>query len=444
MNTVDTLLTELHAVPRDAETLALVARSAPVLYFDAREPFLPLAAGYSIFTEDGPSPSFKRLIELRPEEKPPAAMAIEYAIWWDWDIHHLYELEHVWVYLDAANQPVRVEGSWHGKCYEHPLRLEGGRAVLLSEPGKHAFAPDPSWFHERLRDFQRPDTRSVSAQAGVLVNDLFTGQIRQRVFDRVLARSYLTQQAFDPDWRFTQRFQFAPDALVPWPVLAAWIPRRVTGILEHLEANTPPSAYRALRLVSGEGTTTGLQAAADSGADAVHLPVMFQQNRLVLGNGSAEPLGLEDTYRFLYRQPMGTVLELYGGQALDPLAWFVRTKQFNELTIVLSSDASMLARYNAYVPGGITAIQVESPDEDALALAEQSRSTFVYPRWSRLPGAPPLNPDWVARIHAAGLGVIGGPVDGEERFADLQRKGLDIVWQSAAGRPAAGKPKASG
>lgn len=432
MSASDALLTKLHRTPRDANTLALVAHAAPILYFDTREPFLPLAAGYTIFTQDGPSPSFQRMIELRPEDKPPAALAIEYAIWWDWDIHHLYELEHVWVYLDIFNQPVRVEGSWHGKFYEHPLRLEEGRAVLLSEPGKHAFAPDPSWFHERWRDFQRSDTRDVSAPAHILVNEMFAGKIRQRVFDRVLARSYLTRQAFDPEWRFTQRYTFSPDALVPWQVLADWIPERVNSVLEQLDASVLPADYRALRVISSEGTTAGLQAAADSGADAVHLPVLFQQNRLVLGNGSAgELLDLEETYRFLYRQPMGAVLELYGEQALDPLAWFVRTKGFSDLTIVLSSDPAMLDRYNAYVPGGVTAIQIESPDEDALALAKQSRSIFVYPVWSRLPDAMQnLSSEWIERIHQAGLGILGGPVDGKNRLDHLQRQGLDIVWQA--------------
>ncbi|RPJ40557.1 MAG: hypothetical protein EHM21_14490, partial [Chloroflexi bacterium] len=155
MSTRDLLLVDLYNSQRDEQAQALAARHAPVLYFDANEPFLPLAAGYTLFNQDGPSPSFDRLIELRPEGQPAAALAIEYAIWWDWDIHHLYELEHVWVYVDEQGQPVRIEGSWHGKFYNIPLKLENGCAVLLSEPGKHAFAPDASWFHQRVREYRR-------------------------------------------------------------------------------------------------------------------------------------------------------------------------------------------------------------------------------------------------------------------------------------------------
>ena len=47
---------------------SLAHRYAPLIRFDAREPFLPLAAGYTIFRESGPSPSFRqgRRIDLAP------------------------------------------------------------------------------------------------------------------------------------------------------------------------------------------------------------------------------------------------------------------------------------------------------------------------------------------------------------------------------------------
>ena len=86
-----------------------------MLLFDAREPFLPLAAGYTLFRQSGPSPSFRQgfAVDLAPQGHPPARLAIEYAIWWDWDIGHLYELEHVWVYVDDGGRVVRCEASWH-------------------------------------------------------------------------------------------------------------------------------------------------------------------------------------------------------------------------------------------------------------------------------------------------------------------------------------------
>ena len=143
------------AAPQDGPDRSLATRHAPILRFDANEPFLPLAAGYTVFRENGASPSFQRgrVIDLAPEGETPATVAIEYAIWWDWDIGHLYELEHAWVYVDAQGQVVRAEASWHGG--QHDMRLdgrlalEGDHIVLFSEPGKHAFAPTPDWFRVR-------------------------------------------------------------------------------------------------------------------------------------------------------------------------------------------------------------------------------------------------------------------------------------------------------
>ena len=139
------------AIRSDADH-ALALRHAPRIRFDAREPFLPSVVGYTVFRESAPSPSFPREITLPPS----AACAVEYAVWWDWEIQHLYELEHVWVYLDADEQVVAVDASWHGGY--HPMLddqgnppLESGRAVVHSEPGKHAFAPSPAWLLERGR-----------------------------------------------------------------------------------------------------------------------------------------------------------------------------------------------------------------------------------------------------------------------------------------------------
>jgi hypothetical protein len=53
-------LSPLLRASQDVEGQALAARYAPVLRFDAHEPFLPLVAGYTIFRQSGPSPSFRQ------------------------------------------------------------------------------------------------------------------------------------------------------------------------------------------------------------------------------------------------------------------------------------------------------------------------------------------------------------------------------------------------
>ncbi len=429
MYTRDLLLTELYAAQRDQDLLSLVARYAPILLFDDHEPFLPLAAGYTVFTEDGPSPSMEREILLSPPGRAPAAAAIEYAIWWDWDIHHLYELEHVWIYLDGRGKIVHVEASWHGEYRDIPLRLENGRAVLLSEPGKHAFAPDPDWFRKRAWEYRRVETLAVAAHAGVLINHMFSGKIRARVFDQTLVRSYLVRQAFEPSWKFSQKFTFHPEWLVPWAVLKEWIPQRVNTVLERLENTTLSTSYRALRLFSGGETMPDLQAAARAGAEAVYLSLYLSDNELRLSDSSTAP-EIGEVTRFCRAEPMAAVCQPVDLAAIERLAGFVNAEKVQEFIIVTSAEPAWLTRYKALVPRGVTALQLDRPDQDPVRAAQDSGARFVQPRWESLPNRLEiLSAQWVQSVHQAGLGIISWPVGDVDEAENLQRLGVDILWQ---------------
>lgn len=219
----------------------LAARYAPIICFDEREPFLPLAAGYTIFHSDAPSPSFPRYIGLDHGETH-AAFAIEYAIWWDWDIQHLYELEHVWVYVDEAGEVVRCEASWHGGFHvmEHDgmVLLNGDRPVVYSEPGKHAFAPAQEWF---TANTNRSDevTNALAGVGGLHITPLFQGIISPSPLADRLAQGYLVQHAFTPSYTFIKRFSFEARQLVSWPDLFVWIPKRIGWWLDTLRQEAP-------------------------------------------------------------------------------------------------------------------------------------------------------------------------------------------------------------
>ncbi|WP_246021335.1 hypothetical protein [Paenibacillus lentus] len=60
---------------------------APYLMFDLRDPFYPDAVGVTIFQKPGGFPSFRRQLEFGQER---VSFVIEYAIWWDYEIGHLY------------------------------------------------------------------------------------------------------------------------------------------------------------------------------------------------------------------------------------------------------------------------------------------------------------------------------------------------------------------
>ena len=125
--------------------LALAAAYVPHLRYDMEEPFALQGIGYTIYRETAKSPSCRRIIET-----PEGGIAIEYAFYYDFDIQHLYDLEHSFVYLDGEGKVIGVESSFHGKflnsMIEGVLEFEGDHPVLYVQPGKHAFLPAPEYF----------------------------------------------------------------------------------------------------------------------------------------------------------------------------------------------------------------------------------------------------------------------------------------------------------
>lgn len=222
----------------DDADLALAAAYAPIILFDAAEPFLPLAVGVTVLRGEADSPSFPRRISH--EFTPPWEVAIEYAIWWDWDIGHLYELEHAWSYINSIGELVWAEGSWHGEYSSMilsggRLAAEGSRPLLLSQPGKHAFAPEQICM-ERIRALAVREAAQDAGKDGVLLKERYAQAIELQAGDHERVGAYLRTKAFTPTMQFTQRFAVSRELLVPWPLLDKWIPARVNWWLDQLRA----------------------------------------------------------------------------------------------------------------------------------------------------------------------------------------------------------------
>jgi len=235
------------------EDLDLARRHAPVVWFDEREPFPPLLVGYSVLRGSGPSPSFDGYLSFAPEIGGVAgftagkrlegvAAVIEYALWTDWDIQHLYELEHVWSYVSEDGRLLYAEVSWHGGSgpllQDGRLSMEGERPVAYAQPGKHAMAPDPGVFNAydiRRRENARP-AGPLAGKDGLLIGGPIAGRLEKTPRRDALANGFLRRHAFEPSFRFTKRW----DALtVPWLTidwLLADIPARLEGLLANLEA----------------------------------------------------------------------------------------------------------------------------------------------------------------------------------------------------------------
>jgi glycerophosphoryl diester phosphodiesterase len=467
------LRTLLNSFQNDEER-ALAARYAPILRFDRREPFFPLAAGYSILRQSSPSPSFRQghRIELAPEGEPGACLAIEYAIWWDWDIGHLYELEHVWVYVDEQGDVVRCEASWHGD--EHDMRLEGrlaledGHPIVYSEPGKHAFAPAPDWFMERRREFARSETSALAGAGGVLVTRFIEEQVVPTPLDHRLAHSYLAQRAFDPSWAFDVRFGFAPDMLVPWPALAEWMPKRINHWLERLAREIPPGRYRFLRIGhrgasahAPDNTLAGLSKAAELGADMVEIDLqrtadghvvlahdgwlrddlgriwpirhssLSQLQAIDLGDGQRIPT-LDQALDLCRNEQLGAYIEIKEGSVLFDLEAALDKHHMAGHSIVGSFRADWVADCRVLVPKVATSILFSSTHLDAVRLAQSIGARYVHPCWERFPDPSALlTPKWTARVREAGLGIICWHEERPEQIAALRQLGVDGMCSDA-------------
>ncbi|GAB4577017.1 MAG: hypothetical protein Tsb0019_03820 [Roseibium sp.] len=224
--------------PGEGADAALAARHAPLLHVDLREPAPPLAMGYSVHRAAAQSPSSK--FHLCPPE---GGTVIEYAIWHDWDIQHLYDLEHVWVHLDRAGEVTRVEGSMHGfrvsLDYGTGLpSMEGARPRLYMEPGKHAI-----WAEARPMAFIagtmiRTLCAAEAGRDGVHLGNPFAkaGAYAADARAHRLARLAMRRAAFEPSFDFVS----APEpALTDWATLAAWIPARMQALVDALPREVP-------------------------------------------------------------------------------------------------------------------------------------------------------------------------------------------------------------
>lgn len=460
---------------QDEAERGLAARYAPLIQFDAHEPFLPSVVGYTVFRANAPSPSFPRQVELRPAGQPPAELAIEYAVWWDWDITHLYELEHLWVFVDEAGRVVRGEGSWHGgfnsMTLDGGLTLDGDRLVVFSEPGKHAFAPHPDWYAERRRQEITTQTTRYAGSGGVWVTPLFEREIRRlrTPYANSLVRTYLQRQAFEPAWDFSRRFAITPELLVPWPALRSWIPGQVARVIERLAAEIRPEEVQFLRIAhrgasahAPENTLAAIRKAAELGAQMVELDVhlsadgvpvvihdfvvehrtdgrgavkdltLAELKKLDAGGGEQIPT-LEEAIECCKAERLGMYLELKAGAVVRPVVEAIQRHYLFDWVVVGSFRPDWLAAVRYLEPRIATSILFNVPTLDAVKLAQAIGADYVHPCWESLVSEPHtlLTVEWVREVRQAGLGIILWHEERPSEIAALRRLGVDGICSDA-------------
>lgn len=237
------------------EARRLAEKYVPRLRYDRAEPFALEGVGYTVYTADpdhvGRADGASRMDHICRTDHvgragtvagaamqsvssrltfivAPGETVIEYAFYYDFDIQHLYDLEHVFLKLDPEGGVSGVLGSFHGKFLNNLLEgeteFEGTHVVLYVQPGKHAFMPAPHYF--RLFPDRDKCCREYAGQDGLLVAPMFEGRLStDEAFDRLAERYIRENYAFVPTWEFVPG---AEDKLMPWEELDGLIVRRIT------------------------------------------------------------------------------------------------------------------------------------------------------------------------------------------------------------------------
>lgn len=222
--------------------IELVKTYVPHLRYDRAEPFGLQGIGYTLYLSSGgraKSPSCSRIIE-----PPSGGMAIEYALYYDFDIQHLYDLEHAFVYVDQAGEIVGVESSFHGKFLNSRIKgvteYEGSHPVLYVQPGKHALLPAPAYF-QLVIDRDTACCKNAG-EAGFLIGPMFEGRLfTDEERDQKVERYIRERYAFEPSWEFTDQSpdgRTAEELLMPYGELDALIVERLQEWSRKIENET--------------------------------------------------------------------------------------------------------------------------------------------------------------------------------------------------------------
>ncbi len=211
----------------------LALRYAPHVYFDKNET-IPLAlVGYDIHRGTRRSRSFRRTLAVDLEK---AEFVIEYAYYFDYDIQHMYDLEHVWVWVGHDGQVVDAECSSHGQyvnCWRYrPQAEDGTHVAVYCQPGKHAFFPDGKLFLLFSNVYET--CTKLAGIDGLLIAPFFQGRITKDSYtDYVVCQHIRKTYSFQPSLEFV--YQPTPeDIFLPVETLLPRIEGRLNAMLGQL------------------------------------------------------------------------------------------------------------------------------------------------------------------------------------------------------------------
>jgi hypothetical protein len=209
------------------DTKEIALKYLPHFMEDEKEPFPIQAVGYSIFTNGTKSQSCNRLLKWN---KSNIQFVVEYAVFFDFDIQHLYDLEHVFVYVGVDGSIVDIELSFHGKFIRGmidgitQIEMES-HPIVYMQPGKHAMVASPEYF--QLCIALEESCNELSGADGFLIAPMFeTTLCTDENIDKKVEQFIEQNYTFTPSMKFKPS-QFDTSMLMPYDELEAFIIRRM-------------------------------------------------------------------------------------------------------------------------------------------------------------------------------------------------------------------------
>lgn len=212
----------------DEREIAL--KYAPHLYFDKNEPFTIAHIGYSILKSSQKSPSANHDIWIDGNQ---VDYVIEYQLYYDFDIQHMYDLEHVWIYVGHDGKIVDGEASAHGgviNCYKYTMAIEDETHLpVYVQPGKHAHFPDGNMF--KLYGNYEDVCNKLAGIDGLLITDVFKGAIIKNSYIDFCVCNYIREHfSFQPSLEF-RHVSYDNGIVMTWEELYLEIPKRISRML---------------------------------------------------------------------------------------------------------------------------------------------------------------------------------------------------------------------
>jgi glycerophosphoryl diester phosphodiesterase len=218
------------------------------------------------------------------------------------------------------------------------------------------------------------------------------------------------------------------------------------GASAHAPENTLAAIVKAAEL-GADMVEVDLQASADgvlvvlhaselrhstNGSGSVYEHTLAQLKELDAGGGERIPTA-EEVLRCCRDLGLGIYFELKIDYAATEIVPLIARFAMQERVVIASFRTDWVADARASDPRLPTSVLFGSVHVDPVALARAAGARYVHPCWELETPEPHrlLTPEWLARVRAAGLGIVSWHEERPTELAALQQLPLDAICTNA-------------